>query len=197
MLGPNCPDHLDLALDLAQGRLDDAAATEAEGIRRSCPVCRVWWSEQFEGETAAIVAAGIEAALADLDLPRRRTGHGWLAAAAAVVMALGAGGLWLVQRPHAAVPDPVQRVAVIESFDFESPATQPPIVVTEAAVPEPADVRVADVLPTEAPAQVPAVSDEIQVASAAPTDQESEGGPVPIFAGDFESGDLGGWVPTT
>jgi len=197
MIGPTCPDHHDLALDLAQGRLDDAAAAEAESIRRTCPVCRGWWGEHLEGQATAAVDQAVTAALDRLDLPRRHSHRGWLAAAAALVMALGAGGLWLAQRPQSATPTAVDRVAVIEAFDFESAATRPAIVVAEADEVAPEGAGVSEAQPERIPVREASSANEVKVAAAVAADEPADHAPQSIFTGDFESGDLGGWVPAT
>lgn len=190
---PSCPDHHDLALDLARGRLDDEAAARAEAARRTCPTCSAWWREHLEGEVAAAVDEAVAAALAGLELPVRRPRRTWLAAAAALVMALGAGGLWLAQRPEPVTPGPDRRVAAIEAFDFESPATHPELVVSEADPVEPERAPVEAAPPTS----VQAPADDIRVVTVTPTQAETAHADSPIFTGGFDTGDLGGWVPGT
>ena len=190
---PCCPDHHDLVLDLARGRLDDEAAARAETVRRTCPTCAAWWHEQLEGELAAAVDEVVAAALAGLELPARWPRRGWLAAAAALVMALGAGGLWLAQRPEPVTPGPDHLVAAIEAFDFESPATRPELVVSQAGPVKP------ERAPVEAAPQtsVPIPAADVRVAAVTPARPAAADAGSPIFAGDFETGDLGGWVPGT
>jgi hypothetical protein len=193
MIAPNCPDHGRMALDLVLGRLDDEAAAVAEDVREICPVCQGWWQAQFGTEAAAAVDDAIAGDFDDLRLPARRRNRGWMAAAAVVVMTLGAGTLWLVRDPGPAEPVAIDLAAVIQTLDFEAPESAPVDVrietldVREGASGEPVFVparieeRVADAVVAEAPsAEVPAPID-----------------PVPLFAGGFETGDLSGWVPST
>jgi hypothetical protein len=188
---PSCPDHHDLVLDLARGRLADEAAARAEAARRTCPTCAAWWREHLEGEVAAAVDEAVVAALAGLELPARRPRRGWLAAAAALVMALGAGGLWLAQRPEPVTSGADRRVAVIEAFNFESPATRPELVVSQAGPVEPERAPVE----AEPPTSVPIPAADVRVAAVTPARAAVADAGSPIFAGDFEAGDLDGWVP--
>jgi hypothetical protein len=199
MMNPNCPEHERLVLDLALGRLDDDDAARAEDVKDSCPVCREWWSTQFEGEAIDLVDDAIASVFEDVDLPRRRRSHGWMALAAAVVMSLGATALWMVQRPVAPAPNAiepviVERIAAIQSMDFENPSTVVAHTIEsepetrEPAVGEPSTDRISEVAP---------VADEIVVAEAAPAELPRAPEPEPLFSGSFESGDLSGWVPST
>ncbi|MCU0302909.1 MAG: hypothetical protein MUC56_02470 [Thermoanaerobaculales bacterium] len=197
MNAPSCPDHGRLALDLALGRLDDQAALEAERALGSCPHCRAWWGDRLEGEAVAMVDEAVAAALAGLRLPGRRRGHGWVALAAALVMAIGATTLWLARRPVVgpASPETPVRVAVITTFDFEAPATTPaergPALAGEPGAAEPVFVPTGPRSTVADPG--PATGEALPEAAAAPPVVETE----PLFAAGFESGDLGGWVPST
>jgi hypothetical protein len=199
MNSPNCPEHSRLVLDLALGRLDDDAAAQAEAISESCPVCRAWWQAQFTGEEMAIVDEAVASVFDGLDLPERRRGHGWMALAAAMVMALGATALWLAQSPMSpgadqASPVVVERMAAIQSMDFESPAA---VVAQTEPTSGPAAV-VAIEEPGFAPVEGEVlVTDEIVVAKATPDDAPLAADSEPLFAGRFESGDLSDWVPST
>jgi hypothetical protein len=93
MKAPACPEHERLVLDLAQGRLDDAAAAEADAVRTGCPVCSAWWREELEGDLAATLDTAVEQAF-DQFTPARRRIPAWMPAAAAAVVAVGAGVLW-------------------------------------------------------------------------------------------------------
>jgi hypothetical protein len=91
---PDCPDHGRLVLDLARGRLDDRRAEEAETVRRDCAACARWWDSTFDDETVT----GLDSAVAETFggfVPPRRRQIGWLAAAAAVVLAVGLS--WIAQ----------------------------------------------------------------------------------------------------
>ena len=195
MISPNCPEHARLVLDLALGRLDDGSAAEAEAARETCPVCQTWWRTEFGGEDMAPVDAAVASVFGDLELPDRRRGHGWLALAAAAVMALGAATLWLVQSPATQSPrtlEPVvvERMATIGSMDFEAPAA---IALQTGPSLEPA---VADSIPAPAERKNP-VNDEIVVANVVPDDARAAKDGEPLFIGRFESVDLGDWVPST
>lgn len=187
MNSPNCPDHGRLVLDLALGRLDDAAAIEAESISESCPICRAWWREQFESEAAAVVDAAVAATFSDLQLPERRRGYGWMAAAAAVIMTLGVGSLWVSQRTASIDEVKAPRVASIQTITFEPSDATEAFALVEAPDPAPAAVPTAQESPAEEFPVVDAVQTEVVV--------ERQSGVV--FAGGFETGDLGEWEPKT
>ena len=102
MKSPECLHHGRTALDLAQGRLDDVSAAEAEQILASCPVCSAWWSTNLEGTAAHSVDEAVDQAFAAFQPPRRRRIPVWMPAAAALLLMVGAGLLW-----SPANPDPV------------------------------------------------------------------------------------------
>lgn len=187
MISPNCPDHGRLVLDLALGRLDDAAAMEAESISESCPICRAWWREQFESETAAVVDEAVAAGFSDLRLPERRRGHRWMAAAAAVIMTLGVGSLWVAQRTAPVEEAAPPRVASIQTITFEPSDATEAFAMVEAPDPAPAAVPTAQ----ESAAEELVVADAVQVEVVA--DRQTGA----LFAGGFETGDLGEWEPKT
>jgi len=189
MNSPNCPDHGRLVLDLALGRLDDAAAFEAESISESCPVCREWWQEQFGSDAAVVVDEAVAAAFSDLQLPARRPGYGWMAAAAAVVMTLSVGTIWLTQGTGSVDEVASPRVASITTMTFEPSDASAEFVLIEAPDPEP--------LPVELPAVQEPLVEEIHIAEAAPTEVVGDRSSDALFTGGFETGDLGDWVPTT
>ncbi len=87
---PTCPHHGDLVLDLARGRLSDADAMAAELERESCPHCAQWWNATFTVDATAEVDVAVAQAFADFS-PAAGRRRGWLAAAAAAVLAVGVG----------------------------------------------------------------------------------------------------------
>jgi hypothetical protein len=118
-----CPDHGDLMLELALGRLDDGEAGRAEGLRTSCAGCRQLWSSSFDESALAVVDAAVAEAFAGFRAPRYRR-RGWWAAAAAAVLVLGIGAtslLWRGGEDSAAAPrQPVAFGAVLSVWDFEN-----------------------------------------------------------------------------
>lgn len=160
-----CPDHGDLMLELALGRLDDREAERAEGLRTSCAGCRQLWSSSFDGPALAVVDAAVAGAFAGFHAPGRRR-RGWWAAAAAAVLVLGIGATSLLWRggedPAAASRQPASSGAVLSVWDFE-------------------DGTLA------AEASAPVVEARVQTA----TDQGESSGAV--FTNDLESGDLASW----
>jgi hypothetical protein len=115
---PDCPDHGRRVLDLAQGRLDDASAAEAERILESCPRCGEWWSETLEGDAALTVDAAVDHAFASFQPPRRRIPI-WMPAAAALLLMVGAGLIWSPgDRDPASIGDGAGTADLVrESFD--------------------------------------------------------------------------------
>jgi len=190
MHSPNCPEHGRLVLDLALGRLDDGASVTAESLSESCPVCREWWREQFDSDAAASVDEAVAAVFSDLRLPARRRGYGWMAAAAAVVMTLGVGSIWVLQGPTDLGDEVAEpRVASIRTITFEPSDEAAEFILIEA--PDPESDPVGHQTAQEPPAG------EILVAEASPTESVVDGSSGVLFAGGFETGDLGGWVPST
>ena len=189
MNSPNCPDHGRLVLDLALGRLDDAAAFEAESISESCPVCREWWREQFSSDAAAVVDEAVAVTFSDLQLPARRRGYGWMAAAAAVVMTLGVGTIWVSQGKGSMDEVAAPRVASIQTITFEPSYEPAEFVLIEAPDPDP--------VPVERPAALEPLAEEILIATASPAEVVVGHPSDALFVGGFESGGLEDWVPTT
>ena len=136
---PTCPEHGDLVLDLARGRLDDADAVNADLVRESCPDCAAWWKTTFNESTIADVDGAVVRAFADFSpvVNRRPV---WLVAAAAAVLAVGVGITTMVWRGG----DVDSRVAeqglasetVLSTWDFEDGELSPAAV---DAVPTPGD----------------------------------------------------------
>ena len=189
MNSPNCPDHARLVLDLALGRLDDAAAIEAEGISESCPVCREWWQEQFDSDAAAVVDEAVAATFSDLQLPALRRGYGWMAAAAAAVMTLGVGALWMSQGATNLDEVAAPRVASIRTITFEPSEATAEFVLVEVPDPEPEAVERQTVRKP--------LAEEMLLAEAAPAEVVVDRSSGALFAGGFETGDFGGWIPST
>jgi len=152
-----------------------------------CPVCREWWGTHLEGDASAVVDDAVAAAFDDLRLPERRRGRGWMAAAAAGVMALGAATLWLASSPDAVTPAAVE-VAAIQSIDFEQPELQLLAIGTSDDL----DLERETPRPIFVPGSV--ATDEPRVVEAA----QAAADETPLFTGGFETGSLAGWgVPTT
>ncbi len=126
-------------------------------------------------------------AFTDLRLPERRPSRGWMAAAAAAVMALGVGALWVSQDNPVIDEVAAQRTVSIRAIDFEASSGDAGFALIEAPDPDPApDVP----LNTR-----PVIIEETRVAAATPdvVQENSE----PIFSGSFETGDFSEWVPST
>jgi hypothetical protein len=117
-----CPEHADLMLELARGRLDDERALQAETVRLVCASCSRTWEDTHSSDAFAAVEAAVEEAFAMFEPPVRRR-HGWLAAAAAAVLAIGLGTTVLVWRsaeksPRSAVGASSEST-VLSALDFE------------------------------------------------------------------------------
>jgi hypothetical protein len=194
MIPPNCPDHGRLVLDLALGRLDDVEAAKAEAARASCPVCEAWWRENLEGEIAESIDRSLTVVFADLELPRRRRGHSWMAAAAAVVMTLGAGTLWLTQNMPTVDPVELDRTASIQAMNFEDPEVVYEL--TDVEIPDP-ETPDSGAVAAETIEIRGVAGEAVVIAEAATLEVAVEAEPEQLFSGGFESGDLGAWVPST
>jgi hypothetical protein len=180
MHASRCHEHGSLVRDLALGHLGDAEAERAENILGSCASCQAWWSENVENERAMAVDTAVREGLATFKAPSRRRQRQWWAVAAAVILAVATGMLWHLGSGPVAVetqalhdtPKPVLRpeVSTISVIDFESAIAEPELeIVGHLAVDETAEARQA----------------------ARPKQAEA------IFTGDFESGSLDGWSPST
>jgi anti-sigma-K factor RskA len=140
MKAPTCPHHGNLVLDLARGLLSDADAAVADLERESCPHCAAWWNTTFTADATAEVEAAVAQAFTDFS-PVAGRRRGWLAAAAAAVLAVGVGTTMMLWRggetsPVVAVQAPAAE-AVLTTWDFESGELAP--VSEAAAVPTPSD----------------------------------------------------------
>jgi hypothetical protein len=115
----DCPEHGTLVLDLARGRLDDVRAEEAERAQRDCAECSRWWDETFSEPALAKLDSEVASVFREFVPPRRRR-HGWLAAAAVAVLAVGIGATSLLWR-DAPAPEPPSEDQV-SAWDFEAGA---------------------------------------------------------------------------
>jgi hypothetical protein len=114
---PACPDHGDLIVDLARGRLDTDDAHAAELAIASCRSCRAWWHGQIAGRAAAEIDHAVAAAFASFQPTRSRRGRPWLAAAALAVAAVAAGVIRHATRPEPLPPSPATAELVERLFD--------------------------------------------------------------------------------
>lgn len=117
MYGLNCPHHGEEALEYIRGRLDNAAALQAEGHLETCPHCSAWYEATFSGEAFDGLDQTVQSSFRDTALPRRNRRHRWLAAAAAVTLMVAGFGWW--QHSGTLSLDPVDHQATIASLDFE------------------------------------------------------------------------------
>lgn len=113
---PNCPDHGDLMRELARGRLDDERLLDAESVRQVCPHCADWWAEAFSGDAYNVVEAAVAGGIESFAPPARRRRE-WLAAAAAVVFAIGIGGVSMLWRGDQTAPSLADGVVSTMSFE--------------------------------------------------------------------------------
>ena len=69
----HCPEHQQLMLDLARGRLDDEAGCRAEELRERCPECAAWWRSMMDDTALAEIGRGVDEGFAAFAPPRRRS----------------------------------------------------------------------------------------------------------------------------
>ena len=112
----NCPEHGDLMRDLARSCLDDERSIWAETVREDCVGCTRWWNEAFSGDAYDAIDAVVAEAISTFDPPARRH-YRWLAAAAAVVLAIGVGATSMLWRTTDTSPALVSEV--VSTLDFE------------------------------------------------------------------------------
>ncbi len=116
MVRTPCPDHGELALELARGELEPSEAVAAEETVAGCATCAAALGELWDPEVAAGVEEGL--GLARRGSSRRR----WLPAAAAAAVLVVAGTVALIPKGadsrRAAAPELLQGV-----FQASSPAT--------------------------------------------------------------------------
>ncbi len=112
-----CPEHGNLMLDLARGRLDDVRSLDAEAVREACPICARWWNETFSGDAFDLVERAVAESISHFAPPAWRR-YRWLAAAAAIILVVGIGAtsmMWRnadTSRAHAGDE--------VSTWDFES-----------------------------------------------------------------------------
>ncbi len=111
-----------------------------------------------------------------------------MAAAAAIVMALGVGSLWVAQNNVAVDERIATQTVAIQTFDFEAPEAVSEYVRVDVPDPDPAPIT------TSTTPRV--IAEDTLIATAVPVVVEEESSEA-LFAGSFESGDLGAWVPST
>jgi hypothetical protein len=113
----NCPEHGDLMRKLARGCIDDERSLRAETVREECADCARWWNEAFSGEAYDVVDGAVAEAISSFFPPARRR-YRWLAAAAAVVLAVGIGATSMLRRD--AQTSPAYASDVVSTWDFET-----------------------------------------------------------------------------
>ena len=159
----NCPEHGNLVQELACGRLDDRRAMEAEAVRRDCAGCAQWWRDTFGDEPMAELDAAVAEVFQSFAPPQRRR-FGWLAAAAAAVLAVGVGTTTLLWHDAEIEPSGLASVstkgAVLSTWDFEGGGL------------DTVETMVAD---------TPVPGDQV-------------GGETAVFESGLESGDLSTWT---
>ena len=159
----NCPEHGNLVLELARGRLDDRRAMEAEAVRRDCAVCSRWWSDTFGEEPVAELDSVVAEVFRSFAPPKQRR-FGWLAAAAAAVLAVGLGATTLLWHDAEIAPSGLVSAsttgAVLSTWDFEGGE----LVAAET------------------------------MAADTPVSEDQAGGEPAVFESDLEAGDLSSWT---
>jgi len=159
----NCPEHGNLVQELACGRLDDQRAMEAEAVRRDCAVCARWWRDTFSNEPMAELDAAVAEVFQNFVVPKQRR-FGWLAAAAAAVLAVGVGTTSLLWHDAENAPSGLASVsttgAVLSTWDFEGGE----------------------------------VDTVVTMAADTPVPGDQAGGEPAVFESGLESGDLSSWT---
>lgn len=122
MRGPECRQHGALVLDLARGRLDDQTEAMAEQARRDCPLCSAWWRSNLEQGPALVVGDEVAQVFASFEAPRRSR-RAWLAAAAALLLAISGAVLW---QSGAGRPEPLHPGSVSTAVGPDSMARSVP-----------------------------------------------------------------------
>ena len=111
-----CPEHGDLMRDFARGSFDDEKSLRAETVREDCADCARWWNETLSGEAYDAVDGAVAEAISSFVPPARRR-YRWLAAAAALVLAVGIGATSKLWRD--AQTSPAHASDVVSTWDFE------------------------------------------------------------------------------
>ena len=118
----NCPEHGNLVQELACGRLDDRRAMEAEAVRRDCVVCAQFWGATYGDEAVAELDSAVAEVFHSFVPPRQRR-FGWLAAAAAAILAVGLGTTTLLWHDAEMAPSGPASAStagtVLSTWDFE------------------------------------------------------------------------------
>jgi hypothetical protein len=112
----NCPEHGDLMRELARGCFDDERSLSSETVREECADCARWWNKTFSGEAYDEVEGAVTESIANFVPPARRR-YRWLAAAAALVLAVGIGATSMLWRD--AQTSPVISSDVVSTWNFE------------------------------------------------------------------------------
>ena len=115
----NCPEHGALMRELARGCFDDEGWLRAEAVREECVDCARWWNEAFSGDVYDAVDGAVAEVISSFVPPARRR-YRWLAAAAAVVLAVGIGATSMLWRD--AQTSPAYASDVVSTWDFEAGA---------------------------------------------------------------------------
>ncbi len=113
----NCPKHGDLMRELARGSFDDERSLRAETVREDCVACARWWNEAFSGQAYDAVDGAVVEVISSFN-PRARRHFRWLAAAAALVLAVGIGATSMLWRTTETPP--VAASDVVSTLDFEA-----------------------------------------------------------------------------
>jgi hypothetical protein len=103
--------------EFARGCLDDERSLRAETVREECADCARWWNEAFSGEAYDAVDGAVAEAISSFVPPARRR-YRWLAAAAALVLAVGIGATSLLWREAQTLP--ANASDEVSTWDFET-----------------------------------------------------------------------------
>jgi len=136
MTAPNCPEHGNLALELARGLLDDQEAVRAEEARVGCDHCADWWDRTFGDDALSVLDTAVDEVFSIWAPPAHRR-QVWLAAAAAAVLAIGLGTTTLMWRDGEVSPTDARTTStageILSVMDFEDGVAEDAITVAEVA----------------------------------------------------------------